>query len=151
MAALATILKLQPNLRLGLSTADSSLAAALGPIAGLALAAPLVCAGFIRFILSYLNKRFYSWFIFVSVPIMAVMFFAELFTRTTIAVAVVSNILSIPAESSCAPDFVASPLCRANTCPQKPPPCILPASRPPRRYFSTVSLTLWPSVSFFQT
>ncbi len=133
MAALATLLKLQPGLQRGLSVTDSPLVAALGPMAGLSLAVPLVCTAVVHLILSYLNRRLPSWFFFVSAPILGLMFFAELFTRAIIAVVVVCHVLSISPESSCAPSFLVSSLCRANTCPQKPPTCSLPASPPPRR------------------
>ncbi len=112
MAALATLLKLQPALRRGLSITDSSPVDALGPIAGVSLAVPLVFTAVVRLIMSYLNRRLPSWFIFVSIPIMALLFFAELFARSTIAVAVVSSMLSIPSESSCALSFLVSSMPR---------------------------------------
>lgn len=118
MAALAALLQVQPSLRQRLSAATSSpsVAAALGLIAGLCLAAPLVGSEAVYQLMSLslgLSRRLpagggwfpsLSWFRFLSIFAVLVspfVFFAVVFARAVVAVWVVSTVLSIDASGLC--------------------------------------------------
>ncbi|KXX80585.1 hypothetical protein MMYC01_202708 [Madurella mycetomatis] len=98
MAALAALVKVQPSLRpslqRGLFAATSPPVAALGSITGLCLAAPLVLENALyRFMRSL--ARHSSWLLVFSFLLYILALIAMIFARATVAVVVVSTVLSI--------------------------------------------------------
>jgi hypothetical protein len=94
MAALATLLKVQPDLQRDLSASPFPDATRLGAIAGLCLAAPLVWEDVVRRLLLMLPRRTPRWIFVVTVALSVPNFLAVIFARALIAVLVLFQLLS---------------------------------------------------------